>query len=126
MNLQPGHLMLTLRVAMSTAFKAQNFVTAASFAKRLLQGNQAAVKPDVAAQARKLLQVCEQKGADTHKINFDPKAPVSDFMMCSGQMIPLAANASTVRCPYCGAMYEASMKGKLCDVCELAEIGANV
>merc|ERR1719272_36717 len=82
-NLQPGHLMLTLRVAMSTAFKAQNFVTAASFAKRLLQGNQSVVKPDVAAQARKLLQVCEQKGADVHPINFDVKAPVDAFTLCA-------------------------------------------
>ena len=39
-------------VAMSTAFRAQNFITAASFAKRLLQGNLAGVQKaqDVIAQ----------------------------------------------------------------------------
>lgn len=125
-KLQPGHLMLTLRVAMSTAFKAQNFVTAASFAKRLLQGNQSVVKPDVAAQARKLLQVCEQKAGDACPINYDPKAPPEDFTMCSMGMKPIQAGAATVRCPYCGAVYETQHKGKLCDVCQLSEIGANV
>merc|ERR1719265_930365 len=73
MKLQPGHLMLTLRVAMSTAFKANNFITAASFAKRLVQGDGSVQKPaDVVAQARKLLAVCEQKGSDAHEIAFDP------------------------------------------------------
>jgi coatomer protein complex subunit alpha (xenin) len=38
-SLQPGHLQLTLRSAMNAAFKFKNFVTAASFARRLLELN---------------------------------------------------------------------------------------
>ena len=43
--------MLTLRVAMAGAFKAQNFVLAASFAKRLVQGADSSTDPATLAQA---------------------------------------------------------------------------
>ncbi len=36
-NLQPAHLLLALRMAMASAFKGKNFITAASFAQRLLE-----------------------------------------------------------------------------------------
>jgi len=126
-KLQPAHQILTLRVAMSTSYNAQNFVTAASFAKRLVQGNfGSAPKPqEVVAKARKLLQVCEQKGADAIQVEFDPKAPVEDFKLCAGSLKPVKASEPTVQCPYCNSTYKASYKGKLCDACQLSEIGAN-
>eukprot|EP00553_Chaetoceros_curvisetus_P009924 CAMPEP_0204616496 /NCGR_PEP_ID=MMETSP0717-20131115/3725_1 /ASSEMBLY_ACC=CAM_ASM_000666 /TAXON_ID=230516 /ORGANISM="Chaetoceros curvisetus" /LENGTH=678 /DNA_ID=CAMNT_0051629753 /DNA_START=45 /DNA_END=2078 /DNA_ORIENTATION=+ len=36
-NLQPSHLLLALRSAMGTAFKQKNFISSASFARRLLE-----------------------------------------------------------------------------------------
>ena len=36
-NLQPVHLILTLRTALNLFFKLKNFKTAASFARRLLE-----------------------------------------------------------------------------------------
>ncbi len=36
-NLQPGHLFLALRQAMVQAFRIKNYITAASFAHRLLE-----------------------------------------------------------------------------------------
>ena len=36
-NLQPGHLFLALRQAMVSAFRIKNYITAASFAHRLLE-----------------------------------------------------------------------------------------
>ena len=36
-NLQPAHLLLALKSAMINAFKIKNFITAASFANRLLE-----------------------------------------------------------------------------------------
>ena len=126
-KLQGSHAFLALQGAMATAFKGQNFVTAASFARRLLQGNFGNMqKPaEPMAKARKLLQVCEQKASDAHEIKFDTKASVEDFKLCSGSLTPIGSSDPTVSCPYCGALYHASYKGKLCDVCELSEIGAN-
>jgi coatomer protein complex subunit alpha (xenin) len=126
-KLKGSHSFLALQGAMATAFKGQNFVTAASFARRLLQGNFGTMqKPaESIAKARKLLAVCEQKASDAHEIKFDSRAPVEDFKMCSGSFTPIGTSDPTASCPYCGAVYHASFKGKLCDVCELSEIGAN-
>lgn len=46
-NLQPIHMILTLRTALNLFFKLKNYKTAASFARRLLE---LGPKPDVAAQ----------------------------------------------------------------------------
>jgi hypothetical protein len=46
-NLQPIHMILTLRTALNLFFKLKNFKTAASFARRLLE---LGPKPDVATQ----------------------------------------------------------------------------
>mmetsp|Transcript_59015 Transcript_59015/g.104866 ORF Transcript_59015/g.104866 Transcript_59015/m.104866 type:complete len:1226 (+) Transcript_59015:36-3713(+) len=126
-KLQPVHQLLTLRGAMITAYKAENFVTAASFAKRLIQGNFGPPEKnkDVLTQARQVAQICEQKGTDKHQVNFDPKASVDDFKLCAGSLTPIDPGQPFVKSPYCGAMYHPSFKGKLCDTDQLSEIGAN-
>lgn len=126
-KLQPVHLILTLRVAMTQAFKAQNFVLAASFARRLVQGSfgNAPKPPNVVDQARKLLLVCEQKGSDAIRIDFDTGAPVEDFKLCSGSLTPITAADITARCPYCNAVCKVSYMGTLCETCQLSKVGAN-
>merc|ERR1712190_205611 len=126
-KVQPAHLQLSLQLAMVTSFKSNNFVTAASFAKRLISGNFGSPEKmkDVLAKARQVNQVCEAKASDAHVIAFDPRAPVEDFKLCAGTMTPIKATDATVNCPFCGSTYHASQKGKLCETCQLAEIGAN-
>lgn len=126
-KVQPVHQLLTLQLAMSTSYKAQNYVTAASFAKRLLLGNLGnpdKVK-DVMAKARQVVQLCEQKASDQHVIKFDPKAAVENFKLCAGSFTPVQPMDPTVLCPFCASTYHANWKGKLCDTCQLCEIGAN-
>jgi coatomer subunit alpha len=53
-NMQPVHLILTLRTALNLFFKLKNYKTAATFAHRLLE---LGPRPEVAQQARKILQV---------------------------------------------------------------------
>jgi len=125
LQLQPTHLMLTLQLAMSNSFKAANYITAASFAKRLIQGNFPNANKDLLAKAKQLVTVCEQRASDAHAIDFDAKAPVASFRLCSGSLSPMKATAATVSCPYCTATYDTSYKGKLCHTCQLCEIGAN-
>ena len=50
-NLQPIHMILTLRTALNLFFKLKNYKTAASFARRLLE---LGPKPDVATQVQSL------------------------------------------------------------------------
>lgn len=49
-NLQPGHLFLALKFAMGEAFKIKNFITAASFARRLLE------LPDISSEKNATLK----------------------------------------------------------------------
>jgi len=124
-KLAPAHMTLILRVAMLTHFKAQNYITSAYFARRLLSGG-TKVQPDLAKQAKQVLANCEQKATDSHAINFDIKVAGNDgnLTLCSGSLKPIPATAATVQCPYCQAEYSPEYSGKLCDICQLAEIGA--
>jgi coatomer protein complex subunit alpha (xenin) len=124
-KMQNSHLILTLRVAMAGAFKAQNFVLAAAFAKRLVQSAESNTDPQTLAQAKKLLQVCEAKGTDAHAIKFNPKQVPQEFKLCAGSLTPIDPKDVSVNCPFCGASFHASYKGKLCGTCELSEVGAN-
>ena len=53
-NLQPQHLILTLKTAQTLFFKLKNFKTAASFARRLLE---LGPKPEIAKQVSKALRL---------------------------------------------------------------------
>merc|ERR1712048_213791 len=126
-KVMPLHKFLILRGAASAAHKAGNFVTAASIAKRIIQGPFQSVQAaqESMPKIRQLLQVCDSKGTDAHVLNWDGRASPDDFKMCSGSLTPIKPSDLTTQCPFCSALYHVSYKGKLCDICQLAEIGAN-
>merc|ERR1712151_634168 len=70
-KLMPLHRFLILRGAASASHKAGNFVTAASFAKRIIQGPFAGVQvaQEQMPKIRQLLALCESKGTDAHILN---------------------------------------------------------
>ena len=82
-NLQPVHLILTLRTALNLFFKLKNYKTAASFARRLLE---LGPRPEVAQQTRKILAACEKNPSDTHELKYDQHNP---FDVCSGSYTPI-------------------------------------
>lgn len=72
--LQPAHRILTLRSAMALAYKMQDFIYAAFFAKKILQlgeNNANVAKPEVLDNAKKVYAACEQKGTNKDQIEFD-------------------------------------------------------
>merc|ERR1712196_386194 len=93
-NLQPAHTMLSLRSAMTAAYKMQLFGSASSFARRLLELNP---KPDIATQARKVIQLCDGK-ADAQTLQYDEKNP---FVICGQDLVPIYRGSALVHCPYC-------------------------
>mmetsp|Transcript_113163 Transcript_113163/g.359656 ORF Transcript_113163/g.359656 Transcript_113163/m.359656 type:complete len:1221 (+) Transcript_113163:191-3853(+) len=119
------HQCLALNLAMFTSYKGNNFVTAASFAKRMIQGSWGEQGNAMVPKAKQVLAMCEKNASDAHKINFDHKGNVESYKFCAGSFTLLAATDAAVTCPYCGSIYLASYKGKLCDTCQLSEIGAN-
>lgn len=119
-NLQPVHQILTLRTALNMFFKLKNYKTAASFARRLLE---LGPRPEVAQQARKILQACELNLVDEHTLEYDEHNP---FNLCAITYKPIYKGKPEEKCPLCGASYNPTYKGELCNVCEAAEIGKEV
>lgn len=119
-NLQPVHQILTLRTALNMFFKLKNYKTAASFARRLLEFGP---RPEVAQQARKILQACEMNPVDEHTLQYDEHNP---FNLCAFTYRPIYKGKPEEKCALCGASYMPSYKGVLCNVCEVAEIGKDV
>ncbi|QDZ18457.1 subunit alpha of coatomer [Chloropicon primus] len=118
-NLQPIHLTLTLRQAMSTMFKLKNFNTAAGLCHRMLELNP---PPKIAQQARQVLAACEKNPTDAVEVNYDPRNP---FVICSGTQTPIYRGDESVSCPMCGAKYLPKFKGSKCSVCKVASVGAS-
>lgn len=116
-NLQPVHQILTLRTALNMFFKLKNYKTATSFAKRLLE---LGPRPEVAQQARKILQACDTNPVDELQLEYDEHNP---FAICGYSYKPIYRGKPEEKCPLCGASYFPQYKGLLCNVCEVAEIG---
>eukprot|EP01102_Stenamoeba_stenopodia_P015742 TRINITY_DN5405_c0_g1_i1.p1 TRINITY_DN5405_c0_g1~~TRINITY_DN5405_c0_g1_i1.p1 ORF type:complete len:1071 (+),score=284.34 TRINITY_DN5405_c0_g1_i1:663-3875(+) len=117
-NLQPIHLMLSLRSAMNAAYKIKNFVSAASFARRLMELNP---KYEVATQAKKVIQFAEQNPKDAFKLNYDERNP---FSVCCISFVPIYKGNPVVLCPYCQSSFLPEHKGKVCTTCKVSQIGA--
>ena len=126
-SLQPPHLVLALMVAMTQAYKLKNFITAASFARRLLEVNErfASSKSSksmssAAKKAEKVLKLSERQGRNSVKIEYDEQ---DSFMLCCETMTPIYKGNKKTRCPYCFAHYLPKHSGEVCKICGVAQIG---
>jgi coatomer protein complex subunit alpha (xenin) len=120
-NLQPMHVSLTLRQAMTTMFKLKNFNTAATLCHRLLELNPPL---KIAQQARQVLAACEKNPTDAQELNYDPRNP---FVICAETKTPIYRGSEHVTCPMCpSAKFLPKFKGTKCNVCKVAKIGSKV
>ncbi|KAL1131457.1 hypothetical protein AAG570_011074 [Ranatra chinensis] len=117
-NLQPVHQILTLRTAINLFFKLKNYKTSGSFARRLLE---LGPKPEVAQQARKMLQACDKNPVDENQLHYDEHNP---FNICGYTFGPIYRGKPEEKCPFCGTSYLPNYKGQICNVCTVAQIGA--
>ena len=117
-NLQPTHTMLSLKAAMGFAFKLGLATSAGSFARRLLELNP---RPEISTQARKVIQISEQKPGDAFKYDYDERNP---FVLCNATMTPIyRGSVAIARCTLCKAAYLPQHKGEKCQTCGLGEVG---
>ncbi|KAJ8450920.1 hypothetical protein Cgig2_032545 [Carnegiea gigantea] len=119
-SLQMPHLRLALQNAMTVCYKAKNLSTAASFARRLLETNP--TNEQQAKLARQVIQAAEKNMTDTVELNYDFRNP---FVVCGATYVPIYRGQKDVSCPYCSAHFVPSQEGQICNVCELAVIGAD-
>mmetsp|Transcript_9474 Transcript_9474/g.21710 ORF Transcript_9474/g.21710 Transcript_9474/m.21710 type:complete len:1277 (+) Transcript_9474:222-4052(+) len=116
-NLQPLHLLISLRSAMTSAVKLKNFNTAASFARRLLELNPKAEHKEMAL---KVLKICDQNKSNAQELQYDERNP---FVVCTSTFKPIYRGQPMSRCGFCSAPFSPPCKGKLCTICQVAEIG---
>ena len=120
-DLQSKHILLTLKLAMTQAYKSKNFVTAESFARRLLDLNPN--NPKLINNAKKVVQMSQKEGRNAIKINYNPQ---DNFLICAGSFTPMPRGREPlpVVCPYCNASYDPSQfTGSVCNICNLSKIG---
>jgi coatomer protein complex subunit alpha (xenin) len=121
-NLQPAHLLLALRSAMGTAFKNKNFISAASFARRLLElpDMSSERNADLRIKATKVLQKSEQMARNEHELNYDES---STFNIDCENLVPIYTGEKSTKCPFSGSHYDESMKNKVCVTSTFTTIG---
>lgn len=122
-NLQPAHLLLALRSAMGTAFKFKNFISAASFARRLLElpDMSSQRNADLRVKATKVLQKSEQMARNEHTLNYNES---TTFAIDCDKFVPIYAGDKAEKCPFCLSEYLGDeMKGKCCKTCGFSTVG---
>eukprot|EP00051_Salpingoeca_urceolata_P033954 m.22896 g.22896 ORF g.22896 m.22896 type:complete len:1318 (-) comp6997_c0_seq1:3-3956(-) len=82
-ELQPQHLLLTLKRAQATFYKLKNYKMASSFARRLLE---LGPPPDLGKKAKAIVQACDKNPVDTHELAYDEHNP---FTVCGSSLTPI-------------------------------------
>lgn len=122
-DLQPVHLLLTLRTAMGTAFKHKNYIVAASFARRLLELPDISTQrnADLKSKAMKVRQKSEQMARNEHQLKYDD---TKTFTIDAHSFVPIYQNEPSSECPYCGSQIaESNTPNVLCGTCDISMFG---
>lgn len=121
-KLQPAHVALALKLAMSQAFNAGNFITAAGFARRILElpDMKTGSMSDLHHTATVVLQKSEQRARNDHKLNYNERNP---FDIDCHSLEPIYKGSPVAQCSYCGSVYSTIMKGCICCTCHISRIG---
>jgi len=119
---------------MKTCYKMGNNVTAAHFARAILDLEPTGVfanKPEELAKFRKYYQAFQQKGTNSHKLQFNPQdtVAIANLMesgyLCAGSLTLLEDGRAmaTVKCPLCNSIFAKTFAGKMCECCQLCKLG---
>ncbi|CAD8067026.1 unnamed protein product [Paramecium sonneborni] len=125
-DLQPIHRSLTLRAAMSLAYKYKNHLTGAQVAKYLLkllekapQGS-AYAKLEVIENVKKILKNCEQLSRNEHQIDFEEDYLQQGCKIIFADTLTIQKGSNYNQCLFDKAIH--SQKGNLCQICDLCYI----
>ena len=129
------HKYLAYKNALMMAYKLQNYITAAHFAKLVLDLEPSglfATKPDVIAKHKEYYTRFTQAGTNAAKLNFNQSlnAELTEIngYMCLASLEPFDDNRAmaTIKSPLCGSIYGKEHAGKLCPTSELCLLGEEV
>ncbi|CED82220.1 coatomer protein subunit alpha [Phaffia rhodozyma] len=117
-KLQPIHLQLALRSAMSVWNKAQNYATAAVFARRLIALNP--TNPTAVTQARSIITQGDRNPQDTLETSYDH---FTEFDICAGSLTPIYKGSPVVKSLFSQASYLPEYRGSVCTVDQVVAVG---
>ncbi|KAG0041469.1 hypothetical protein BGZ83_001762, partial [Gryganskiella cystojenkinii] len=117
-QLQPKHMIISLRTAMTTCYKHRNLQSAQTFARRLLE--LAPAGHPAVTTARQIQQVAERNPRDEIQLDYDQ---FNAFVVCGVSYTPIYRGSPSVQCPYCRAHFKPEFQGNLCTICDIAQIG---
>eukprot|EP00891_Asterochloris_glomerata_P008996 jgi/Astpho2/8996/fgenesh1_pm.00133_%23_27_t len=118
-NLQPVHMALSLRSAMSIFFKLKNFDTCHHFCRRLLELNPGA---KMATQAQQVMMACEKSRGNAVQLDYDPRNP---FDICSLTFTPIYRGNKYIECPFTKARFQPQCAGDISPIGDIAKVGAD-
>jgi coatomer protein complex subunit alpha (xenin) len=72
-------------------------------------------------QARQIQSACERTPTDEIKLGYDQYNP---FVVCGISYEAIYKGSAKADCPYCSTSYQPEFQGKVCTVCEVAQIGS--
>ena len=120
-KLQTAHLLLPLHSAMVASFKAENFIDAAEYARRILENPEIKSPRNASLEqkAKKVLGKSEKEGRNAIQTGLldDP------FVVECAALAPLYRQEERIQCPYCHANYCKDAKQTVCSICELCQVG---
>jgi len=121
-NMEIAHLMLALDLAMSNSFRKKNYITAAAFARRLLELPDVSLEKNakLRGKAQKVAKKSEQEGRNADTLNYDERKP---FVLCAKSLTPIYRETKHVKCAYCASSFLPEYDGSLCPTCNLATVG---
>ncbi|KAK3810656.1 MAG: coatomer protein alpha subunit [Linnemannia elongata] len=118
-QLQPKHMIISLRTAMTACYKHRNLQSAQTFARRLLE---LAPPGQAATLARQIQQVAERNPRDEIQLDYDQ---YNAFVVCGISYTPIYRGSPSVQCPYCRAHFKPEFQGNLCTICDISQIGGS-
>ncbi|XP_053990351.1 uncharacterized protein LOC128882670 isoform X2 [Hylaeus volcanicus] len=127
-ELDEFHQFLIWRRALSVAWKAKNYMTAAIFARKLVETNFGSGTKgfeSTISQAKKALNVAETRGTDAYCIDFD-FTESENFVLCTSSLTRITTLENRIQCPFCRSVAKASFEKSLCSICQLCSLGAQV
>ena len=111
------HISLTLKKALTIAFREKNYQLVLEFGNRL---SKIITLPEKIQKVMVLSQSNAQKQT-APKVNYDPRNP---FEICCASLNPIYRGSQKVTCPFCLSCYTPSYSGTKCTVCQLCKVGA--
>ena len=64
---------------------------------------------------------CEKTNSDAIKLNYDQYNP---FVLCGETLTPIYRGTASVVCSFCKTSYKPELKGNVCKICGICEVGA--